>query len=297
MHSRWYNVAVIILWLAAMSWLVARKVLPPLLVGDPPSYRTIVEARKNEPSVGWRLWVNGRRMGWALNHTVRLPGDMAEIRSRVHFDELPIEEMVPGWLHVLLGPVGRATGKLPMDARNVLTIDPLGHLTRFESVVSLDRLDDLIKLRGAVEGDRLSLDFRSGTFTYPTMEVYLPRNAILADTLSPQTRLPGLRAGQTWTVPVYSPFRPPNDPLEILQAKVEGTEPIVYGGDTEEVWLVVYRSDPGYNLGGDRRPRGRLWVRPDGAVLQQQVTIFNATLTFERLTDQQAVGLAEAADR
>ena len=36
MYSRWSNVAVVILWLSAMGWLMAEKVLPPLLIGEPP---------------------------------------------------------------------------------------------------------------------------------------------------------------------------------------------------------------------------------------------------------------------
>ncbi len=55
--------------------------------------------------------------------------------------------------------------------------------------------------------------------------------------------------------------------------------------------LVVYRSDRGYGLGRDERPRGRLWVRGDGTVLKQQVMIFNSTMTFVRMSDEQAAAL------
>ena len=88
MYSRWYTAAVVILWLSAMSWLVIEKVLPPLLAGDPPSYRTILEARKRQPPVGWRMALNGRRLGWALCTTGRQPNGLMEVRSRVHFVHL-----------------------------------------------------------------------------------------------------------------------------------------------------------------------------------------------------------------
>ena len=45
MYSRWFNAAVVVLWLATMSWLVTEKVLPPLLVGEPPSYHQVIEAQ------------------------------------------------------------------------------------------------------------------------------------------------------------------------------------------------------------------------------------------------------------
>ena len=48
MHSWRFNTAVVILWLATMSWLVKEKVLPPLLVGEPPNYSRII-GRKARP--------------------------------------------------------------------------------------------------------------------------------------------------------------------------------------------------------------------------------------------------------
>ena len=61
MSSRWFNTAVVVLWLATMSWLVKEKVLPPLLIGEPPSYPEIIEAQNREPPVGWEVFLDGRR--------------------------------------------------------------------------------------------------------------------------------------------------------------------------------------------------------------------------------------------
>ena len=74
------------------------KVLPPLLVGRPPSYETILKAQEQEPPAGWEMTFNGRKLGWAVCDATRLPNHMTEIRSRVHFDELPLWEIPPGWL-------------------------------------------------------------------------------------------------------------------------------------------------------------------------------------------------------
>jgi hypothetical protein len=269
MYSRWFNIAVVVLWLTAMGWLVIEKVLPPLLVGEPPSYRTILEGQQRQPPVAWKMTLGGRQLGWAISNISRLPDGMTEIRSRVHFDEFPLQEMTPGWIRSLLRLVEQPVVKLEMDAHSTLTIDPLGRLSRFESTVRLDPLDDAIKFRGTVDGTQLRLHVHSGGFSYNT-EVYLPTDSLLDDGLSPQTQLPGLRTGQTWTVPAYSPLRPLNNPLEILQAKVEGIEPITWDGRTVETWLVVYRSDSGFRLSGNQTPRGRLWVRRDGTVLKQR---------------------------
>ncbi len=290
MYSRWFDVAVVMLWVSAMSWLVTQKVLPPLLVGQPPSYRTILEARKSEPPVGWKMIFNGRQLGWALSNTSRLPDGLTEIRSRVHFDELPLEDIAPGWLRAPLRLIKHPQTQLQMDAESTLSIDSLGRLLRFDSAVRLDPLGTVVKLKGIVDGTKLRLSISSGDFSHRT-ELYLPMDALLDDALTPQTQLPGLRTGQTWTVPTYSPFRPQNNPLEILQATVEGTEPIFWNGCPQHTWLVVYRSDPGFGLGSDNTPRGRLWVRRDGTVLKQQVMIYGSTMVFVRLPDDEVAAL------
>jgi len=288
MHSRWYNVAVIGLWLSAMGWLVVEKVMPPLRVGHPPSYAAILRAERRRPLVGWQMISNGRPLGWALSKMSRLEDDTTEINSQVHFDELPIESFAPEWLRAYIGP---SVARLRMDADSTTIIDPLARLSSFRSTLRLYPTEIAIKLQGNVVGNRLKLVAGFGGLTRSS-EVYLPANSLLGGALSPRTELPDLQLGQTWTVPVYSPLRPPNDPLEILQATVESSESIVWDDRREEIWLVVYRSDGGRGLGEDEPYRGRLWVRRDGTVLKQQVMLLSSTMTFTRLTEQQTVSLA-----
>jgi hypothetical protein len=263
-------------------------------VGDPPSYSQIVEAQKDAPPVGWRLSVNHRPIGWALSDTKAQPNGLTDIHGRVHFDSLPLDDMIPGWLRSLARMVRQPMSQLKMDARSVLTIDGLGHLQRFESAMRVDPLNEMISVRGTVEGRQLELVVRSGNMSF-TNEAFLSSDALLTDALLPQGQLPGLRAGQRWTVPVYSPLWPAKTPLEIVQAKVEASEPISWNDKIEECWLVVYRNDSGGGAAESQTPRGRLWVRRDGAVLKQQVLLFDSMITFDRLPDTEAVKLADSA--
>jgi hypothetical protein len=290
MQSRWFNAAVLTSWLVTMSWLVTEKVLPPLLVGDPPSYSKIVEAQRDAPPVGWRMSFNGRPLGWALSDTKLQPNGLTDIHGRVHFDALPLEEIMPEWLRALSRLVARPLNRLQMDARSVLTIGPLGNLLRFDSTVRVDPFDDVICVHGAVEGRQLELTVRNGMGSY-TNEVFLPADALFCDALSPQSQLPDLRSGQKWTVPVYSPFWSSKAPLEIVGAKVEGLEPLLWDGAVEDCWLVVYRSE----TGGKENVRGKLWVRRNGTVLRQHVVLLNSIIMFDRLPDGEAVKLADAA--
>jgi hypothetical protein len=291
MYSRWYSASVVLLWLATMTWLVTQKVIPTLVVGEPPSYRTIVESQSGNSTECWRIRWNNRELGWAATAFVHLPHEMTEIRSRVHFDEVPLTDMIPDFVQGMVGPVEQYEKQLEGDLDSTLTLDALGGLSRFESVLRLPAVEDFIKVRGSVMDDRLSVWVHTGGMTTET-EVPLPRKTMVHDNLSPQARLPGLREGQTWTVEIYSPLRPPNSPLELLRATVDGIQPIPWNGQSVDTWVVVYRSDPGSSVSRANREKGRMWVHPDGTVLRQQVEVLNSTLTFLRMSDQEALALA-----
>jgi hypothetical protein len=296
MNSRWYNTAVVVLWLVTMSWLVTKKVLPPLLVGEPPSYQQVIEAQNRDPPVGWRVLWKGKPLGWALTDTkLQQTTSLTEVHGRVHFDTVPIGDVTPIWLQPFLALAKKPVDPPRLDASSELLIDAFGRLLRFDSAVQLPPLIDKITVRGTVEAGQLQLIVRSGDQSF-SHEVSLPPKALLADALSPQTRLPDLHVGQTWSVPVFNPLWPTKGPIEIISASVEGTETIVWNGEPENAWLVVYRHDSGTG-GGDNRKnvQGKLWVRRDGAVLRQEAMLFDSSILFVRLTDKETAKLIEKA--
>ncbi|MGO8691526.1 MAG: hypothetical protein ACLQLG_18035 [Thermoguttaceae bacterium] len=300
MTSRWSSIAVCLLWAITMGWLIAEKVLPPLMLGEPPSYRAIAYARSDQATIGWNVLVNDKRVGSAVSTAVKTAEGSTEIQSHVHFDYLPVEEMAPRGLRALVGPViAPQAGRVPMDCRSTLTVDREGRLTSFRSALDMQSVRNVVRLDGQVDGGQLTLTIRTTDFSYTT-DAYVPPNSLAGDALSPQACLPGLRQGQTWTVPSYSLVRPLTHPhpMEILVATVEGKERIVWNGKPEEVWLVVYHADSGLGIGSDKTPRSRLWVRPDGTVLRQQVMVLACKLTFERLPPRpSAAGAKRLHDR
>lgn len=287
MGSRVFNTLVIGLWLLTTSWLLIAKVLPPLMVGEPPNYRTIinVDQRKQQPPVCWSIRWNERYVGWAASDIVNNPDSMTEFHGRVFLDRLPLVDMLPPVLRTLvksvLGSEG-ASKPVDLDARSRMVIDPLGRLSNFDTHVHIASLRDAIRIEGVVEGSKLKLMFRLGDLSEPS-ERFMPSDALVTDEFSPQAYLPGLRVGQTWTMPTYSPLRPNGSPMEILQATVERTEEILWNGNTVEAHLVVYRTDPGAGLVSVSETRGRMWVRADGLVMRQEVSLMNTKLLFTRL--------------
>jgi hypothetical protein len=294
MQSRWFNAAVVVLWLVTMSWLVTEKVLPPMLVGEPPSYGKIVEAQRNAPPVGWRMLLNGRQLGWALSDTKLQPTGLTDIHGRVHFDSLPLHELLPEWLRALTQLMARPLDQLQLDARSMLTIDSLGHLVRFDSMVRVDPFKELIYMHGTVEGRQLDLVVRNSKGTFAN-EITIPVDGLLCDALSPQSTLPGLRVGQKWTMPIYSPLWSAKSPLEIVEARVDSSEPFLWNDVVEDCWVVLYQSDPGSQPNGKENLRGKLWVRRNGEVLRQQLFLLNSVVVFDRLSSSKAKRLAKTA--
>ncbi len=292
MGNQTSNLVVVLFWLATMTWLVVAKVLPPLRVGEPPNYATILQESSQDPPTCWAIRMQGRTIGWATSKTVRRSDGIHELFSRVYLGELPIEELAPGWLANVLKPVFADSQAMDLDKRSRLVIDPLGRLSEFESRVRLGNLTDVIRVMGTVDGSTLNLSVHSGDFAAKLSRKLAP-NALMSDELSPQTRMPGLRLGQSWTVPLYSPFHAPNTPLEILQAQVERELPFRWGDEVVLARVVVYRGDPGSGLNSGEA-RGRMWVRDDGTVLRQEATAFRTPLEFDRLPEAQAARIWRA---
>lgn len=291
MYSRLFNIIVCLMWLSTMTWLITQKVVPALWVGQPPSYQAIVETQKREP-VGWHLWINNKQLGWALSTLEEQGQGSKEIRSYIHFDELPIDELTSGWGRALFRLMEQPSGKFEMDVQNVLTIDSMGKLLRFDSRIQLDPLKNILRMQGIVDGLQLHVEIRSGNFSYSS-DVPLPQHALLNDALSPQTQLPNLAIGQTWAVPALNPLRPTANLMEVMRATVEEKEPIYWNSEIYDAWVVVYRGDPGAGFASKSGNRGKLWVLDDGNVIKQQAMIFDSILSFVRMSGTETAHLVE----
>lgn len=283
MGSRSLNVAILLFWLSTMSWLTVAKIVPALRTGEPPNYRSILASQPRSTPVCWSILLEGRPLGWAASNTEYREDGLAQMYSRIFFRELPIEDVAPRWFAAVIRPLLDRTGPLDMEAVSRLDIDPLGRLIGFESRVRVAQIEDAVAVQGELEGNQLRIKVQSGDAVF-----HADPNAMVGDALSPQTRLPGLRLGQRWTMPVYSPFRPARSAMEIIEAKVERAERILWDGRMVDTLLVVYRADSGSGPGVSRETRGKLWVRSDGVVLKQEVKLFNSRIQFARLPARQA---------
>lgn len=296
MEHRWTKGIVVLFWMATMTWLVVEKVLPPLERGSPPTFHSAYgELDPRAAPIGWTVEWNDRPIGWAASRVLRPSSGLFEVHSRVHFVRWPLEEMVPVWMRAVLRDAVSSFGGLEMDAYNRLEIDPLNRLVGFCSTIHLKKVPQAIVIEGTVEGTRLKLRIDAGGVSYTPSDHFLPQDALLADELSPQSMLVGLHVGQTWTVPVYNPLQP-DSPMEVLEATVRGRETMEWNGSMVDVLVVIYAGDSGSALGAARTPHGKLWVRPDGAILRQETWLFGSRLAFVRKTPEESARLAADLD-
>lgn len=277
MDSRWISPVITLFWLSTMTWLIESKVLPPLRRGDPPDYRSLYSDNpKDDAPVGWEMSLGGKPLGWAVNRFTRSLGGInssdhiTNLEGHIHFDRIPLAELSPAWMKDLWG-FGDTNGDVPMDADSKLTINSLGRLNSFNSSLRLGGVREAIRIHGEVQASRLHIVVEAGQFR-EEFDTYLPSDALVASELSPQSQMTGLHVGQEWTVPVFSPLRPPNNPVEILQARVEESDPLVWGDHMTSVRKVVYRTDSGSAGSSTEEPHAKLWIADDGSVLRRKLT-------------------------
>ena len=297
MYGRWFNLAIVFLWITTMSWLVKEKVLPPLLTGPPPDQQTLIEAAEEDQEVTWLIRWNQCPIGKARSQTQRDNDGTVRMTTDVHFDHLPLSGMLPDWLANLpalasLKAVPRKSdsqaavsypvdSSFETDATSELLISPEGKLQQINSSITLVSLGQTIDLVGKIEESEMVLDVLAEGFSYNT-KIALSPKVLMSNALTPQTHLPNLRTGQTWMVGTLNPFSYPVGSVEMMYAKVIGREPYNIKGQTIAAWIIEYHEQPNVEYAGKHGSRCRLWVHPDGMVLRQELRLFKSTLIFER---------------
>ncbi len=277
-----YNLVVVLFWLTTMTWLVWTKVLPPLLTGTPPTYATILSEARPKP-VGWDILWDGAPAGYAQSEVAFNALDNTyQLLSRVKLQDLPTAKLNPLKISFLNKLLEQNHPRLSMQADSRIEVDSLGRLLAFESSVTGGPLVEPIELLGTAEAGKVRLLVRTGDFSYRT-ELYLAPERPIGDLLAPQTRLPDLKLGQSWTEPVYNPFLPVTQPMELFEARVDREEFLVWNGRLERTLLVVYHAESGNGQGQTTANiRARTWVRRDGMVLQQETLLGDSVLRFVR---------------
>ena len=284
MANRIFVGVVILLWLFSMGWLVFEKILPSFNDGQPPS----TDGYETDKHVAWKVEWSGRLVGHAASVRREGVAGTSEIHNQVYLEDVPVLDLAPAWMKGLLEDIGH----LQFDAKTRLEFDSLHNFSAFDSRISINDLESVIRMSGRVEDSYLKLKVQSGDLGY-SPSVFMSNKDALSEALFPNSKLRNLFIGRTWTEEVYSPFRSPSTPVELIEATVEGVETMPFEGKHVRSLKVVYRGLPGSGVSEQSRLRAECWVAMDGLVLQRDVYVGSSKLRFIRLSDHEALKIGE----
>jgi hypothetical protein len=288
MQRPWLAAFIVLFWCATTSWLVVAKILPSFMPGSPPGYQALYASNNRLIPVAWTVLWKDQPLGWSISRSSRGDDGALAVESLLHFDRLPIGEMLPAGAKPLVGAAIEEAAEFSFDARGALAISPAGQLESFRSTVNLPGTADKVFLDGTIDDGHVQVVLRARGMRYETSR-YLPSHVMIGDELSPQATLPGLFEGRRWTVPTYNPLRTGKSALDVLHAEVMGEETMFWDDHLVRVNVVCYRDDPSSH----HPPRTRLWVDRSGRVLKQESAMLGAHLTFLRRSDAAAETLCD----
>jgi len=168
----------------------------------------------------------------------------------------------------------------------------LGQLDGFQSRVHLSGISNAIQMFGRVTDGYLDTTVSVGEFRYQK-EIRLEPGTLVSGEFSPLAVMPGLRVGQSWTIRSFSPLRPPNSPMEPMQAVVVGEEWLDWHGRGMNTLVVEYRADSGTGFTSNGPPRGKMWVLKDGRIIQQEIMVLTSQMRFVRLKEAESLVFAK----
>ncbi len=291
--GRLFPLAVITFWLTSMGWLLKTKIIPVVFVAAAPTQHALPPEASAAPQIElWDILWKDRTIGKATITATR-HGAGGQIDSVVSFERLPIDQM----LHEFFGPANHLlrmalrdvdTAPLSLHLNNTMFINADRSLERFYSGVQLDGVGRLFDLRGTVSEGIMAVDVVAVGDVWPQdfprtllhKEFDIPTGGFVTDAFSPQSQLAHLSVGRIWRFHTYRTMSL-GQSLQLVEARVESLQDVVWEGNVETVFVVSLRS-AGNDLSATDDSWGQMWVREDGQVLRQSLRAGNLEIVFLR---------------
>ncbi len=274
MPPRRINLIILAFWVYAAWELFARDILPDLVVGPPPDFRSIAKAETKGES-RWSILMEddsaqGREIavGQVLTRSTPQADGGLSLSSKAWFDSGAMLKRTPF----------EAVQSDRIEIVGDCWIDSRGNLDNFR--VSLHEAQtpsvDLIMIEGRLKGNEILIN-TGGIIPYigPRAFAYEP-HSVVQTSFSPLDRLPGIRVGQKWEQQVINPI---TRQAMKCRAEVVGRQTIMYDGNPTSTLVVLTKSD-------GVTPPARTWVRADGLVIRQEVPLLIRKLILQRIPEE-----------
>lgn len=294
--------AIVAFWLATSAWLVCREVLPHLLAGEPPAYTIDLTETVSANPVNWRILCSDpRHEGGALQligrletQVERLPDRTFQLRAVARLRRLDKDEGFVFLKQIEIRKVAEAFRVTEEGKLRGLSVQVDWRL--FDSGGKRGALEGSIDFSGDVAEGYLTSGFAvvaaGREWHRQTLDrVKVSEQGSVMNPLHPVNRLPGLRTGQRWEVPLM-------DPLSLLgESPVRGIVEQIHAVRSLHAEVVAGTLDWNdaevrchvieYRESGKTEPTARTWVRRrDGLVLRQQAHYEGKTLVLDRTPDR-----------
>jgi hypothetical protein len=272
MPSRFRVALIVVFWLATMSWLVVREVLPRYRAGEPPGFTIELTDEVGTDSlsanrVDWLFLFQGSKIGTCFSEVRRNPDRTFDQKTHIKFDDISILDFFK-----------------PIKLQINYVVTQEGHLVRM-SVFGAAKPEFEGDIKGVVEDGFLKI---TAVFRAYGQEVLKPdiapvKVAETGNIVSPmhlQNRISGLWIGRTWSVPMMNSFSAlvPSHSIKVpqLHATVFG-DTMEWRGEPVDCFRID-QAEPG------KEAAARTWVRQrDGLLLKQEANFQGMELVLLRI--------------
>ena len=265
-------------WLAMMSWLVARDIVPPIREAREAaagiSYADLLKTVQRAEEVRMAVFLGGRPVGRTY-HQIRPASDGGYvISSQTHLDA------AVAWTRLRTSILYRAA------------VGPDRNLVSFEAEVITSGGRRVARVAGSVVGRKLHVRFRFGDVEDEMRMDVDPRYLVSSSTAA-GLRLPDLYVGKEWRTRSLDARALVAGRFDLVHGKARVThqEEIAWEGDQ----VLCYVVEMSFNRPGRRNATTIAWVNEAGDVIMQRAP---GGLTFirEKIGFQNYPGNGDAAN-
>ena len=277
MPSRIIIAGIFVFWLASVGLLFYREVLPRWRTESAPAYAIEITDEVGSPTAEWQMFDKDKLIGRGNSKIRRTADRNFEMSQTFTFTDLEINVVLAKMAVKRLESVYRVTPKgdlLGLEVKSKAGLKDAKGLIEFEAELTGDVVDGWLTPKLKLFGSPVELPGFG--------KIAIGEHGSILNPMHLVHRLPGLREGQHWRVPLLDPFKmfKANDligpALPFLDAEVVAAE-TTWNDRVVDCLKIIYR-EPGKDV------VAATWVRrSDGLVLAQDARQSGYDISIRRV--------------
>ena len=276
MPSRIIIAGIAAFWLGSMSLLVHREVLPRWRTESAPAYAIEITDEVGSPSAEWQMFDKDKLIGRGVSKIRRTADRNFEMSQVFTFTDLEINVVIAKMAVKRLESVYRVTPKgdlLGLEVKGKAGLKDAKGLIEFDAEMTGDAVDGWLTPKLKLLGSPVELPGFG--------KIAVGEHGSILNPMHLVHRLPGLREGQHWRVPLLDPLKMfgqalPGSSLPFLDAEVVAAE-MTWNERAVDCLKIIYR-EPGKDV------VAATWVRrSDGLVLAQDAKQSGYDISIRRV--------------